>query len=211
MLAATRNKAIDTFYFTGIFPDMTAEHMDASAPSKLLASLGLKNNLIYCPSNVDDGFKRVFECSVSEAHREYTAIAQAMLEGYPLDTICTKGDVAEIVKCYHRLEDGSEVTANALAKLTEMDPHPFVLNAFEEWLADARPRNVHLLDLFCWEQSMGRLEAMFEAEFDLVHDFFLRSTAGNFSPTRLGLMRSIDAALHSCCFGLLSRKCGPMR
>lgn len=172
VLAATRNMAIDTFYFTGIFPDMTAEHMDASAPSRLLASLGLKNNLIHCPSKVDDGLKRVFECNVSEAHREYTPIAQAMLEGCPPDTICTKGDVAEIVKCYHRLEDGSEITANALAKLTQMDPHPFVLNAFNEWLADARPRNVHLLDLFCWEQSIGRLEAMFEAEFDLVHDSF---------------------------------------
>ena len=172
VLAATRNMVTDTFYFTGIFPYMTADDIDASAPSRLLASLGLKNNLIECPRKVDDGFKSLFERSVSEAHDAYAPIAQAMLSSCPSGRVCTKGDVAEIVKCYHRFEGHSEVTAYSLASLTRMDPQPFVLNAFDGWLGEARPRNLHLMDLFCWEQSMGRFVAMFEAQFDVVHNSF---------------------------------------
>ncbi len=172
VLAATRNMAMDVFYFTSIFPDMTAEHMDASVPSILLASLGLANRLVFSPTRIDQPLEQVYERNVSEAHHEFAPIAQAMLEDCPSDRICAKGDVAEIIKCYHRLPEHAVVSAEALATLTQMDPHPFVLTAFDDWLASARPRNLHLLDLFCWEQSMGRLEAMVEAEFDLVHESF---------------------------------------
>jgi hypothetical protein len=153
---------------------MDEAHMDAASPSRLLSRLGLKNHLIPCRSEPDSTFRGLFKRNVVMAHDAYGAVALGLFEGCPPDRVCAKGDVAEIAKCYFRIpkSTGAETTAHDLAKLSEMDPHPFVIKAFEEWLADARSCNVHLLDLFCWEQAMGSLEAMVEAECDIAQEAF---------------------------------------
>jgi len=173
LLAATRPMAPDMVYFTGIFWNMTEEHRDAASPSRLLAALGLRNNIIPCKEEPDAQFASLFKRSVVTAHDEYAAVAQGMFDHCPHDRVCTKGDVAEIVKCQFRIDKPNDrIDAYDLSKLAEMEPHPFVIEAFDEWLAGLRPYNVHPLDLFCWEQSMGVLEAMIEAECDIVQEAF---------------------------------------
>jgi hypothetical protein len=161
-------------YFTGIFWNMTESHLDASSPSRLLASLGLKNDLIPCKGEPDEDFLRVFKRNVVMAHEAYAPVAQGMFDHALADRVCTKGDVAEIVKCHFRTEkdNGASIDGHDLAKLAEMDSHPFAIRAFDEWLSGVRTYNVHLLDLFCWEQAMGSLEAMIEAQCDLVQEAF---------------------------------------
>jgi hypothetical protein len=54
-----------------------------------------------------------------------------------------------------------------------MGTHPFVVRAFDEWLSDTRNAfNVHLLDLFYWEQRMGNWQAMSQLEWDIVQEVF---------------------------------------
>ncbi|MDP9035638.1 MAG: hypothetical protein M3O50_12605 [Myxococcota bacterium] len=174
VLAATREMARDMVYFTGIFWNMSAGHRDARAPCRLLSSLGLENHLIPCQRQPPPEFLEVFRRNVVTAHRAYAPVAAGMLDTRIAGRVCTKGDVAEIVKCYLRVEDsaGSSITARTLASLAEMGEHPFAIDAFDEWLADAHPFNVHVLDLFCWEQLMGSQEAMIQAECDLVQEAF---------------------------------------
>jgi hypothetical protein len=174
VLAATREMAAQVVYFTGIFWHMTEDHIDAAVPSRLLASLGLNNQLIACKGDPDADFLGVFKRNVVMAHDAYAAVAQGMFDHAPSDRVCTKGDVAEIVKCHFRIDkaNGAPIDSHDLAKLSEMDPHPFVIKAFDDWLAGVRTCNIHLLDLYCWEQAMGGLEAMIEAECDLVQEAF---------------------------------------
>jgi 2'-5' RNA ligase len=172
-LALARPFADDVFFFTGLFGGLDPDDLDAASPTRLLTSLGLKNNLVRCNDGVDECFRRVFVENVMAAREDYAALTYGMHRHCPGERICMKGDVAEIVKCYWRLEKpDSDVTAHDLAKLAEMDPHPFVIGAFERWLSGARAYNVPLLDLFCWEQAMGRQEAAAEAECDIVQDAF---------------------------------------
>lgn len=174
VLAASRNIAREMTYFTGIFWNMAPDHRDAASPTRLLSALGFENNLIPCRSEPSEEFLRIFRRNVVTAHPAYAAVAEGMLDERLRDRVCTKGDVAEIVKCYFRLDKSllHSIDAHDLAALAEMDPHPFVIAAFEEWLGGARPFNVDLLDLFCWEQSMGSQEAMIQAECDLVQESF---------------------------------------
>lgn len=186
VLAATRWMADDVFYFTGMLRNMSAHHPDAAAPSRLLSRLGLKNNIVPCGGKADEAFAELFKRNVVSAHEGYVSLAEGMLNHCPPDRICVKGDVAEIVKCYWRLERSAQPTTPLeLATLAEMESHPFVIQAFAEWLGNARPRNVHLLDLFCWEQAMGRQEATVEAECDLVQEAFSPLNCRNLLTTML--------------------------
>jgi hypothetical protein len=97
-----------------------------------------------------------------------------MYDHYPRNRVCITGDVAEIVKCFYRLPKlkGGGVSAQDLADLCRIGNHPFLIKAFEKWLSGSDSHNVHLLDLFCWEQMAGRWQAMIRAQYDIVQESF---------------------------------------
>jgi hypothetical protein len=176
MLAASRSMAHNIFCFTAIFPGATEHDRDVTTPARLLARLGLPHAVLDCRNGVDDEFAEIYRRNVIMGHKEYCAVAQALLDQTPSDGVCLKGDVAEVAKCYYRIESSSEseITAEELARVAELPTHPFVIAAFDGWLADARAHsyNVLLLDLFFWEQGAGRLQEMTQAECDIARESF---------------------------------------
>ena len=104
----------------------------------------------------------------------YCADAQAMYDRYPENRVCITGDVAEIVKCHYRFPalKGDSVSAQELADLCKIGSHSFLIRAFEKWLSGSVKHNVHLLDLFCWEQVAGRWQALIRAQYDIAHESF---------------------------------------
>lgn len=173
MLAVSRDVAPDLYSFTLAYPG--SEHSrDARIPAALLKRLGLEHEIVRYPTHVDAGFKDVYRHNAAAQRTEYCADAQALYDRYPRGRVCITGDVGEIVKCHYRLAaigpDG--VSAQDLADLCGFAPHPFLARAFQNWLSSAACRNVHLLDLFAWEQFAGRKQALIRAQYDIVHESF---------------------------------------
>ena len=144
-------------------------------PAKLLSKLKLKHKIINNPDHFNDEFKKIFKRNVSTAHDIYNAYAQGIYDQYPLTRVCMKGDVSEVAKCYYRMAEsnGREITGQKLTLLSEgMPVHSFATNAFDKWLSNLNSYNIHVLDLFCWEQDIGRCVAMIQAECDIVMEAF---------------------------------------
>lgn len=176
MLAASRSMTREIFRFTAVFNNTPAGHRDVITPARLLLKLGRKHEILDCRNDVDDEFAKIYRRNVIMAHEEYCPVAQALLDQTPSKSVCIRGDVAEIAKCFYRLDvsNREEVTAHDLCVLTGLPKEPFVLKEFERWLSGARGRsyNVPLLDLFYWEQEAPRLHAMIEAECDIARESF---------------------------------------
>jgi len=173
MLALSREIVRDLYCFTLAYPH-TENTRDVVIPAALLKRLGLNHSIIRYPERVNGDFKKIYRRNIAAANNAYCADAQALYEQYPPDRVCITGDVAEIVKCYYRLPQPEErkVSARELADLCRIGTHPFLMKAFEKWLGAADPRNVHLLDLFCWEQMAGRWQALIRAQYDIVQESF---------------------------------------
>jgi len=176
MLAASRSVTREIFRFTAVFKNTPAGDQDVTAPSRLLQKLGRKHEVLDCRDDVDDEFAKIYRRNVIMAHEEYCPVAQALLDHTPSQRVCIRGDVAEIAKCFYRLDvsNREEVTAHDLCALVGLPKEPFVVKEFERWLSGARGRscNVPLLDLFYWEQEAPRLHAMIEAECDIARESF---------------------------------------
>ncbi len=173
MLALSRDVKDDLYCFTLLYP--RAEHSrDVRVPAALLKRLGLDHHTVSYPSKANDAFKDIYQRNVAASRDTYCADAQGLYEQYPPERVCVTGDVAEIVKAYYRLPAAgtAEVSARDLAALCAGVSHPFQMRAFERWLATAQPRNVHPLDLFCWEQFVGKKQALIRAQYDIVQETF---------------------------------------
>lgn len=173
MLALGRDIKDDLYYFTLVYPH--SEHSrDVRVPSTLLKELGLPHDLIPYPERIDLDFKAVYQRNVAAGLDAYCADAQALYERYPKDRVCITGDIAEIVKCYYSLDgvDEGSVSGRDLVDLSKVTDHPFLVQALDRWLESARTGHVRLLDLFCWEQFVGKKQALIRAQYDIVQESF---------------------------------------
>ena len=175
-LAAARHRAQNMFLYTTVLPHMAADSLDVAVPSRLLPRLGLKHHILDCGDSTDEAFAAVFRRNVSLAYDSHCPMAQALYDQTPSEGVCITGDVGEIAKGVYRMNrsGNGDVTAHELAVLARLPTHRFVLKAFDEWLSGARAHtcNVSLLDLFCWEQEAGRLQAKIQAECDIARESF---------------------------------------
>ena len=173
MLALSRDMIRDLYCFTLTYPH-SEDSRDVTVPAQLLKKLGVRHFLIRYPEYADAGFQAIYQQNIAAANTAYCADAQGMYDQYPQNLVCITGDVAEIVKCYYRLgpHKVNDVSAEDLASLCGIGTHPFLIRAFERWLSASESRNVHVLDLFCWEQIAGRKQALIRAQYDIAHESF---------------------------------------
>jgi rhodanese-related sulfurtransferase len=173
MLALSKEIVHDLYCFTLVYPH-TENTRDVYIPAALLRKLGLKHWIIRYPEYINTEFKEIYRRNRGSANEAYCADAQAVYDHYPHNRVCVTGDVAEVVKCHYRLPKDRQrgVSAQDLADLCRIGNHPFLIRAFERWLSAADPHNVHLLDLFCWEQMAGRWQALIRAQYDIVQESF---------------------------------------
>jgi hypothetical protein len=191
MLALAGEGAREDWLYTLVYPEEPADGADVAVPARLLSRLGLAHHLISPPAEVDQGLKAVVRANVSAVKAAYGTDVQALRERYPAGRLCLSGDVAEVVKCHFRMPDGAGSPGAAeLAAFMLLGEHPFVLEAFDEWLAGAPRDDAPLLDLFCWEQMAGRWQALIRAEYDVVQDCLSPLACRRL----LALMLSVDEA-----------------
>jgi hypothetical protein len=187
LLAASKEFSQNIFYYTLIYLDLTDESPDLKIPSNLLPQLGLKHNIIRCPSHMDNEFEEIYKRNVVTAHDTFGSIAQGLYNHYPQNRVCVQGCInSEIAKnsCYYYvLANSKNVNARKLERVFQPDriikamfDNSFRIKHFEKWLSGARQigerYNINVFDLFGWEQVTGNLRAMMQLEWDIVQEVF---------------------------------------
>lgn len=172
LLATSRNIRKKVYYYTLVLDCA----QDIKVPADLLPELGLKHNLIFCPQQMSEDFKEIYERNVIEAHPYWGRLAQGILEHFPKDRVAIKGNAGEVARVFYRLDKHKAVNGKAIAEIFSMEQLPFVINHFDEWLSKAsgpaKQHNLHILDLFYWEQRMGQWQAMSQLEWDIAQEVF---------------------------------------
>ncbi len=177
ILAACREFRDGMYFYTR----RTADRSDVTRVPRLMRRLGLPHHLISFPDRMDPEFARIYNRNMTEAHDYWGRMCQSLYEVYPEERVCANGDSAEIARVRLRLPPGEAVTARALAALTstgknyqdELRANPFVVRACAEWLAGVgEVHDLHVLDLFYWEQYSGNFSAIGETEDGIVMEFF---------------------------------------
>jgi len=175
LLAVCREISDSLYIFTNIYWQLDEKSADIMIPSLLLSRLGLRHNIIKCPTKMDHEFAEIYYRNVSAAHHVYGPIAQGMYEHYPQNMICMKGNAIPIVKSnYPKISNRKEVDVRILAKLHRVENSPFANRHYAEWLSDTSEiYNVNIFDLFQWEIKEGSWQAMSQLEMDIAQEVFV--------------------------------------
>lgn len=180
LLAASRDLQRDIFFYTLDKRRSGDSRMDITVAGNMLRRLGLSHNVIDCNVGVDPDFEAIYQRNVVTAHPEWAVIVDALRRQYPPRHLVLNGNCAEIARCYYRhtprgaVSKGREVDAGYLAYLENMEGNNLALEEFHAWLQGAptpeERGRIELLDLFYWEQRMGRWQAMSQLEWDLAQE-----------------------------------------
>ncbi len=173
MLALSRDFAPQLYFFTLAYSDDRTGR-DIAVPARLLRRLGLPHHVLDYPDRVSEPFRELHQRSTTAPSPAWCADVQALFDEYPPDRVCLTGDVAEVVKDHlaERAPSRDALGAADLVAICRIGTHPFLAEAFADWLEGARPRNMRLLDLFCWEQIVGRKQQQIRSESDVAHESF---------------------------------------
>ena len=170
-LAASRDVKDELTYMTVRQLKMPDDSPDLWVPARLASSLGFEHHIVRSSPLTDPGFLFQYKLNAPLAHDAWAPDAQSILEYYGLSNIGVTGSGGEIGRCFYRRPglDRKTVTGKRLSSITRMGQHPFSVRHFESWIAGAEcPDDIHILDLFYWEQRAGSWMAMAQLEYGMV-------------------------------------------
>ena len=158
----------------GTMPD---DHQDIEVSKKLLEKYEIKHETIKAMPYMSASFSKLYKENVFMAHDHYGPDAEAILNHFHKKKVVVTGSGAEVARNAFQLKidpDKSDFTPQDLARLQWMGDDELVVEAYQAWLDGLTDiKNVHLLDLFSWEQSHGNWLANTQLEFDIAwNDIF---------------------------------------
>jgi len=171
---------------------MSDSHQDLVVAARVLAKAEVPHQVIKALPYMSAEFSKAFKENVFLAHDHYGPDVEAILDRLGRSKVVVTGGGAEVARAPFRQRIDAakgEFTASDLAALQSMGKNGFALDAFDRWLEGLGERyNVHLLDLFSWEQSHGNWLAATQMEFDLAwRDIFTPFNCREFLVTMLSI------------------------
>lgn len=173
LVLATARRMVDRICIMTLRQGRMPDHFpDLEIPGRLLKRLGLPHEVVHASSTMSPEFSMQFKRNVYLAHDHYGHDAEAILKHFGRTKAVLTGSGAEVGRRAFRRKlphaDHVRFTPELLAWLEYGSMHPFLVEHFRDWLADASQQNyIKLLDLFEWEQDYGNWLAMTQLEFDL--------------------------------------------
>jgi hypothetical protein len=168
LLAASRPVIDRISIYNGCGAALSDSHPDVAIPRRLARRFGFDLDLVPEPSQADPVFAKQFMEHAWQAHPGYAIGMQADYACYSGDKVAAIGNVSEIGKLPYRgkLTNGQPVDGAFLAGFY-WGGHNHAAQALDRWLGDADDsKGYHILDLFYWEQRLGRWLAANFVEFD---------------------------------------------
>ncbi len=177
ILSASKNIAPNLFFYTLQYRDLQLKSNDIRIPKELLYLLGYKHNIIDCRQENNSEFSDIYKKNVSMSHEDWEKIAYGMLDSYPSDRICVKGNAAEI----GRLSGLSSRSIESVDDIIDYivpgwDTVPYIRKQLSPWYIKthtvASEYEIDLHNLFYWEHRMGSWQAQSQLEWDIVQEAF---------------------------------------
>jgi hypothetical protein len=197
LLAASKSIRDRVYFFTSMWGHMGWQTADIRIPSKLLPELGLTHHVVGCPPRADKEFDRILRESVATAHACYAPIIQGEAQGELPTRVGMLGIGMPVLKVPYRRRlkrwrpqaDLQNLDAETIA-WCGYRTDPFSHEAIRRWLSDVPRTNVHVLDLFYWEEREGGFEAMTLTEWDLARESFSPYSCRRFMENALSVPES---------------------
>jgi len=169
LLAASRSRRNEIFYFINKHKHLTNKSPDVRVPRKLLGELGLEFHVIEYSDVVDEGFRTTFGENVTLGRETLLAVIYNVYYKQFPDKMIVNGDVSAITRNY--FERRKDVSGAILAALAGYRGLAYPTRECSKWLKEsrdiARNSNIDVLDLFYWEQRVGNWGALGPAETDI--------------------------------------------
>ncbi|MFM1651725.1 hypothetical protein ACI7RC_06445 [Brevibacillus sp. B_LB10_24] len=176
LLAVSREMQESIFYYVCQLSSLTSESPDIRIPSRLLPRLGLDFRVVACEDSMDPRFREVMSKSVTMARdlpKTFTIYHHYKHSQGKLN-VC--GNASEVARKSTHLTYRKKFSGRLLAKYSGYKGIRYVTSQYEKWLRDTEPvaaqYNLHVFDLFYWEQRMGNWGAMYPAEQDIAIEEF---------------------------------------
>ena len=169
LLAASRDIVDDIGIYSFRPHGQSGRFADVDVPRRLTRRLKLQHNLITEADELDADFLAGYRTHSWRTHERFAAGLQSQWESYGYSKVAMIGNVGGLIKPPYRnkYSANDEVDASDLAKLIGMEDNSFANDATAEWFGGAiQHQHIPLLDLFYWEQRMGRWLASNFVDFD---------------------------------------------
>ena len=168
LLAAAREITDSMTFYSERSAQMATDHNDVVIPRKLARRLGLKHVEIQAPDRATDDFVEQYNAHSWRPHPGFAAGAQADFEQFQQSYVAVVGNFSEVARLPYRKQQPKEpLDGSVLAQLIGMGGEKFAISALEEWLsAGGDLAGYEVLDLFYWEQRVGRWLAGSFVEYD---------------------------------------------
>jgi hypothetical protein len=162
--------------FSFVHEEIGPRHPDVVVPSRLATLFGTRHLVFTCPHVASTAFADAYRASNPLGNPTWAAVAEGLYENLPDDVLRVTSTVSEIGRAFYR-PDGDISTENLdgrkLAALTRLGSHPWVQEAFDDWLRTIpTDSSLHPLDLFYWEQRLGSWAGTLFREWDIAHEGF---------------------------------------
>lgn len=170
LLAASRG-IIDDISIYSVRPwTMADDHHDVLIPGKLADQLKFEHVRIDHPKRTNPEFDALFYQHTYRPHQRFAASVQAEFDAFQYSRMAVIGNLSEVARLPYRniKKDLEDPNGESLAKYIGMSDSEFASRALAEWIPSIESRQgFKVLDLFYWEQRIGRWLAANCVEFDL--------------------------------------------
>ncbi|MFC2102694.1 hypothetical protein ACFLS7_06840, partial [Bacteroidota bacterium] len=189
ILAASKDFAKEIEYLTLIYWSYTEESADASISKSLTQDLGLDQKLVKCLKKSTKEFDEIYFRNVTTAHPAYASINETRMHHYPQDKVAIKGTVSSEVMREQYIDKTRKKDGKNFAQISGFNGSEFMEKHLQMWLDEALPYakkyNVHINEMYGWEQQTGKWQAMTQAEGDIVQEVFVPFNCRNLIMTML--------------------------
>jgi len=177
ILAASKEFAKEIEYLTLIYWSYTEESADASISKSLIHDLGLKQQIVKCLKESTKEFNEIYFRNVTTAHPAYAIINETLIQHFPQDKIAIKGTVSSEVMREQYIDKTRKKDGKNFAQISGFNGNKFMEKHLQLWLDEALPYakkyNVHINEMYGWEQQTGKWQAMTQAEGDIAQEVFV--------------------------------------
>jgi hypothetical protein len=177
VLAGCRSFVDQAEAFTMIYRRLTEESEDLVISRQVSQALKFNYRSFTCDQEIPADFVDLFQRSTEGYKTDWINLVYGRYVNLPPDKVVFKGTITEPIRCGY-WPDGIypvEVTVYTLADVTVLGHDPFVIDAMDRWMQEAKPGEkfgFKLLDLFAWEVGGGSWQAMSHSIFGFTHEEF---------------------------------------
>ena len=177
VLAASKGIADKLSIYNARSGSQKSNHPDAVIAKKLCDELSLALTTCEIPEQATDSFLHRFKQHSWRPREKFAAGIEVQRDIFGFSKVAVIANLGELAKLPYReggpgerearVMETDDISAEILASFIKMNGQSFAINAIESWRRDlGDTMGYALLDLFYWEQRVGRWLSTNQIEFD---------------------------------------------